>query len=494
MNVNAKLQSVVGYVRDISNPYARLVHGALSAGERVVPSYQMEEVREATFQSDHACEMIMRALVPRLDDTSAVVVGKALSLLCVLFVEGAAGIRSRVASGRGSLHRIAHLQDVRAGTPEASNRDVARVFLEALDGNSHVLLSFLASRADGARGAESTAPQSQKSEFQAMHEKEQRAYRRQCAEKKKQQSAVIVKERVFGTFNGNLSPNQLVEQVIMSPKKKFARQELDSFVSAAVATGQVPEVCAALDQHLRAGRQTLQNRYKVLLVVEALVSGGVEEAQKYFCDNDAGVRDHLSVSSADNPLKAEVSQCTARRIVEALRTRAVVSTPPPQRSGASSQPAVSELENLFSDMQVKKEPSSASFLDFFLSQNSSGGAAAVDDVFSAPHCSPSVASPSHAPSLTELFDWPRQAGEEMQTRTQTVASENPPNSSHSAQNSGTWQQQLQREHLRDGGMLQSNYQDLFLFSGGRGMTPRQSTLASLSALQGSSAVGGGHLS
>ncbi|RNF06463.1 hypothetical protein TraAM80_03917 [Trypanosoma rangeli] len=367
MNLNERLSSVLEYVRDGRDPYVRLVRAAMKVDRRSVPFYQMEEVREATFQSDHACEMIMKALAPSLEEReTSVTVSKALYILRVLFLEGANGIRVRVAQLRGSLHRLAHMQEARQDTLEAANRDTARALLQAVDGNSEALTSLLAPHVGGTAEAETTSPQSYKSEFEAMHEKEQRLYRRRCEEEKRQ-SVLTVRERVYGTFDGGLSPDKLAEQVVVSPKKRFAPTELDSFVAAAMATGRVPEVCAALDQQLQSRRQTLQNRYKVLLVVEALVIGGgsgVREAQEYYRENSEGLRRHLTVNNAENPIKSEAAQATARRIVQALQEPALVTTAqapmaPSRHGGALKQPTPSQLDDLFSDVSVRRPPTAS---------------------------------------------------------------------------------------------------------------------------------------
>ncbi|KAF8290831.1 hypothetical protein TcYC6_0127590 [Trypanosoma cruzi] len=434
MNINEKISSVLGYVRDSVNPYTRLVHSAMNTDKRSVPFYQMEEVREASFQSDHACEMIVKALAPSLDESSSIVLSKALSIFRVLFIEGANGIRIRMARLRGSLSRIANLQDVGRGTLEASNRDLARAFLEAMDGNSDALASFPTVQMSGAREEEYTSPQSYKSEFQTMHEKERRMYRRQCEEEKRQ-SAVIVRGRIYGTFDGSLSPEKLAEQVVASPKKRFAQTELDSFVSAAIATERVTEVCAALDQHLQGARQTLQNRYKVLLVVEALVSSGVKEAQDYYRENNVGICRHLTMNSVENPVKAEAAQSTARRITQALQAPLLSSAPaptvPPRHVIAPQQPTVSQLDDLFSGVSVQKKPAATSSSHVPSLQDISADAV-IEDIFGpAPRLQsaplPPTATPTGngtftpKPSLPQLLDQNHKQVEKQQQEQSTLS-------------------------------------------------------------------------
>ncbi|RNF19903.1 uncharacterized protein Tco025E_03970 [Trypanosoma conorhini] len=395
MNLNERLSSVLQYVRESGDPYVRLVHAAMKADRRAVPFYQMEEVREATFQSDHACEMVVRALAPSLEErATAAAAGKALYILRVLFLEGANGVRVRVARLRGSLHRLAHVQDVRRDSLEAANRDAAAALLQALDGNGEALASRGGS-GGGTVEAEATSPQSYKSEFQAMHEKEQRLYRRRCEEEKRH-AALTVRGRVYGTFDGGLSPDKLVEQVVVSPKKRFAPAELDSFVAAAQATGELPAVCAALDQRLQGSRQTLQDRYKVLLVVEALVRGGVREAQEYYRENSEGLRRHLTVNSAENPVKAEAAQSTARRILQALPTT------PPRHAGPPQQPTSSQLDALFAGVSLQSPPAASA------SQQQTSAATFIEDMFGPSQGAP--ASPREVAPALGAFQSPMGAG------------------------------------------------------------------------------------
>ncbi|ORC85203.1 uncharacterized protein TM35_000371760 [Trypanosoma theileri] len=392
MSVQAKLHAALEYVLDSADPYTRLVQRALTADPRTVPFYQLDEVRSASFQSDHACERIVRAIAVPLSVQPPVAlnVRKALELLRVLVLEGAAGVRARMPTLRPELHRIAHAHDVRRDTVEAMNKELAAALLLALDGNSESLISLSSIHAGGNRemsgeatsmstaagGGGGTSTTLQKSVFQTMHEREQRLYRKQCDEQKKQ-SVVIVKERVYGSFDGNLSPEKLVEQVILNPKKKFARQELDSFVDAALSTGRLEEVCAELDRQLCEPRQSLQNRYKILLVIEAVVdhnsnhnnninnnnSGELDEAREFFRRNSSGVCRHMQTTSAENPVKAEAAMGVAQRILQSLQQQKQQQQIPaslPPSMGSSNQfanvpqSASLQIDDLFSDLSLRK--------------------------------------------------------------------------------------------------------------------------------------------
>ncbi|KEG12801.1 hypothetical protein DQ04_01411030 [Trypanosoma grayi] len=485
MAVNAKLHSVLEYVRDMNNPYVCLVQKAMNADAAIVPFYQVEEVREASFQSDYACEMIMKALAPRLDEASTVTVNKALTLFRVLFLEGASSLRTRMAQVRGSLLRIANLQGVRSGTLEASNKDLAAALLQAMEGNSDALAAFSSAYTSGTKEAETSTLQPYKSEFQTMREKEQRLYRRQCEEEKRQ-SAVIVKGRVYETFDVKLSPDKLVEQVITNPKKKFARQELDSFVTAATATGNLQEVCAELDRHLQDGRQTLQNRYKVLLVVEALVCSGAEAVQGYFCDHSTGIRRHLEINPADNPVKAEAARGIAQRVVQALHGQpasmlqttassvpvaAATTTFPGQHSVPQQQQqqqqdqqqrsASMQIDDLFSDLSFRRAPAPSPGSKQTTSTN-------TDDIFDTSQFNQPISStplssssgitvlsrvfhphPQPIPPSSQQFDCQQRVDAVQQNippmRSLTASSRNATDSGYGVTSGDVWHQQQQQQ-------------------------------------------------
>ena len=317
-------------LRDITNPFTRLVNTAgADDGSYSVPYYQLDQIKEATFQSDYGCDSVFKALSKLLDDSNPSVIHKAMTMVRVLMMEGPASFNSRAGGLSGRMIQLAQQSDVRKGTLEERNRDLAQAIHQAIAGDARPLSTF----AEQAPATTNQATRSSyKSDFQAQQEREQKAYKKRL-EDEKRSGALLVNERLFDTFDGSLPPQKLVDSAVQSHKKKFAKEELESFVAAAMQTEKPAEVCALLEAFLRDGRQTLQNRYKVLTIVEVLVA--VPEAAAYLKTHSAGITRHLTVDRADNPAKSQAAQQLAQNILQLVQN-AVVQQPTAARARAST--------------------------------------------------------------------------------------------------------------------------------------------------------------
>jgi hypothetical protein len=365
------MSTIVGQFKDATNPFVRLITTATTEdGNMNVPYYQIEEIREAAFQSDYACDSIHRALMQRLEYFSyPFIVSKSLCLIRVLMLEGPASFNHKMGAASGRLlHIINDSNEVRKNTVEERNKLLAGAIHQAISGDSKALVNFgdpngprsnAPAKANTAGGTSSAAAApSHKSEFQLQQEREQRNHRKRLEEEKRG-GAMVVSDRLLDTFDGTLTPIKLVESVTSSPKKKFAPEEIDSFVSAAMQTEKVAQVCAALDAVLRDGKASLQNRFKVLVMVEALTSGS-SDAQQYFKSHPLGWQRHLSIERVDNPAKAEAAKSVAQRIA-AMVVNAVPqiqSAVPARPRGSSTAVAPSaSLGGSFSSQQQQAKPS-----------------------------------------------------------------------------------------------------------------------------------------
>jgi hypothetical protein len=254
-------------------------------------------------------------------------------------MEGPQTFNTRAGGLSGRLLQLAQAADVRKGTVEERNRDLAEAIHKAIAGDSRILVNF----SEQATNTEKRT--SYKTDFQAQSEKEVRAFKKRIEEEKKG-SALVVNERLFDSFDGSLPPAKLVDSATQSHKKKFAKEELDSFVSAAVETGKLADVCGLLEAYLRDGRQALQNRFKVLTIVEAMLA--LPEAAVFFKAHSAGIVRHLTVDRADNPAKSQAAQQVAQAILQTLQGTPAQLPPTPAAAArargasatSSSQPRV----------------------------------------------------------------------------------------------------------------------------------------------------------
>jgi hypothetical protein len=363
------MSTIVGQFKDATNPFVRLITTATTEdGNMNVPYYQIEEIREAAFQSDYACDSIHRALMQRLEYFSyPFIVSKSLCLIRVLMLEGPASFNHKMGAASGRLlHIINDSNEVRKNTVEERNKLLAGAIHQAISGDSKALVNFgdpngprsnAPPKASTTAGGTSAAAPSHKSEFQLQQEREQRNHRKRLEEEKRG-GAMVVSDRLLDTFDGTLTPIKLVESVTSSPKKKFAPEEIDSFVSAAMQTEKVAQVCAALDAVLRDGKASLQNRFKVLGMVEALTSGS-SDAQQYFKSHPLGWQRHLSIERVDNPAKAEAAKSVAQRIaamvVNAVPQIQSAVSARPRGSSTAVAPGSSSLGGSFSSSQQQQQ-------------------------------------------------------------------------------------------------------------------------------------------
>lgn len=377
-NIIMAMATIVGQFKDATNPFVRLITAATTEdGNMNVPYYQIEEIREASFQSDYACESIHRAILQRIEYYNyPFIVSKCLCLMRVLMMEGPASFNHKMGAASGRLlHIINDSNEVRKNTVEERNKFLAGAIHQAISGDSKALVNFgdpngkpnnVPPKATTATAGGASAAPSHKSEFQLQQEREQRNHRKRI-EDEKRGGAMVVSDRLLDSFDGTLTPVKLVESVTSSPKKKFAPEEIDSFVSATLQTEKVPQVCAALDAVLRDGKSSLQNRFKVLAMVEALATAS-SDAQQYFKGHPLGWQRHLSIERVDNPAKAEAAKSVAQRI-SALVVNAVpqIQTASSARPRGSStvvvaQPQTSSSSSNFSSnqQQFQQQPAKAS--------------------------------------------------------------------------------------------------------------------------------------
>lgn len=392
------MASFVTSIKDAANPFVRLVANVIiDDGNPNVPFFQMEEIKEATFQSEYACDSIHKALAARLEWRGyPIQISKTLGVFRMLMLEGPASFNNKMGSVAGKFLQITtESVDVRRGSVEERNRDLAAAIHSAISGDSKQLVRFSTEAAQitptvGQATSAGGKVLTYKSDFQAQQEREAKAYKKRL-EEEKSKSSLVVNDRLYDTFDGTNGPIKLVEAAMNSPKKKFAREELDSFVQASLHTEKVNDVCAALDSVLRDGKQALQNRYKALTIIEALtVHHQVFEAMVYFKGHMLGLQRHLTIERIDNPAKAEAAKAISQGIVATVQQVQVnVVTPagrarsgtqtgaqPPQTNvgaatakqqhpsheghggwewnGPNQAPSSSSFDNMFSNLSIKQ--------------------------------------------------------------------------------------------------------------------------------------------
>lgn len=95
-----RVREVGSQLKEQANPFYRLVVSVTQDdGVSTVTYYLCEKVKEAVFQSDHACETVHRALMGRLDVRGAVMVlAKSLYLIKFLMLEGPASFCAKIST------------------------------------------------------------------------------------------------------------------------------------------------------------------------------------------------------------------------------------------------------------------------------------------------------------------------------------------------------------------------------------------------------------
>jgi Meckel syndrome type 1 protein len=362
-----------------TNPFFRLVTAALGESDSAstVSFYKMEELREATHQSDAACETVHRALIQRLDaSTNILTQHKILYAIRGLLLEGPPSFAQRMTGA--ALHRIAQLTqiaDPRRDSPEEHVRRLARAVHVACTGGGQTELLDWTADGTAATARPSGAPRSAtagaavgagfQSEFAAQQEREMKAWRRRQQEQRAA-GVVVTQDRALLQFNPELAAPKFVDAVLQSDKKKFASEEVFGFTEALLKHPKRLDVCTLLERVLAgdgaAGsmRYPLAQRHKVLQLVEGVVllAASVEEQMQvevhkeqhvstsaaapvlgYWKANSAaptsGLRKLAVVEAADNPAKAQQTREMALRTLQALEHLVI----PSGFDGASGAPA-----------------------------------------------------------------------------------------------------------------------------------------------------------
>ena len=336
--------SVVGAIKDAGNPFLRLVNSVTGDSSTVsVPYFQGEQVKEAAFQSATACETIHKGLHVRLDSTDDLVIRKTLDLCRLLLLEGPSPQFQQLmfSQSSGKVLAIANMKKTNPDlfVPKDSvlegNINLAAALHKGITGDKGALAGFgLGQQARSAVGGQpassssSAAQQSYKSDFQSLQEREQKNFKKRREEERARRTGVVTNERQFEQFDASLAPQKLVDYAINHPKKKFADEELENFVEAAEEGGRTEEVCAALDKVLRDGKSSIQNRYKVLTIVDAMIRN-LSPALAFFQQNNVGIYRHVALEAGDNPTKSAMMQQLSSAMMDIVYGKVRVPASPP---------------------------------------------------------------------------------------------------------------------------------------------------------------------
>lgn len=343
--MTSHLSSVVTAIKDAGNPFIRLINNATSDLSTLgIPYYQAEEIKEAAFQSQNACETIHKALATKLESANDTVVRKTLEICKLLLLEGPnpqfQTLMFQQTAGKvynlANLHKTEPDRHIPKDSVLEGNVKLAGAIHRCITGDRNALASYgVGQQSRSAMGAPSGAgtAASFKSDFQAQQEREQKNFKKRREEERARMAGVVTTEKMAEQFDSTLSPAKLVEYAVNHPKKKFTDEELENFVEAAEENGKVEEISVALDKVLRDGKSSLQNRYKVLTIVDVMMRN-LPAALKYFQNNNTGIYRHLAIEAGDNPTKSAMTQQLSASIMEIVHGKVKVPASQAARGGS----------------------------------------------------------------------------------------------------------------------------------------------------------------
>lgn len=338
--MTAVASSIVNQFKESANPFVRLVwqHTA-DDGHAGVTHFQSEQVRDAVFQSDYACDWVYKALIKQLEHprSSAITIYKTLYIIRNLMLDGPATFTAKMPTQLGKLIQIAQTQDTLRNTVEDENKKLAQAIHQAVTGNSSALLRTSGADTQASQPVEGAGKQtSYKSDFQVAQEREAKAFRKR-KEEERRSADVVVNDKVFDTFDATLGPVKLVQSAVTSAKKKFAPEEIASFVDAALSQEKVSDVAQALDGVLKDLRNSLAVRFKILTLIDAIVETNNPEVMLYFNKHVLGLQRHTQLEASDNPSKSQQTVHLAVKVLQIVSNPAnvVAATAPSAGSTAS---------------------------------------------------------------------------------------------------------------------------------------------------------------
>eukprot|EP00758_Cryptobia_borreli_P012658 Tbor_TRINITY_DN5766_c2_g1::TRINITY_DN5766_c2_g1_i3::g.19729::m.19729 len=365
-----RIGDVVNAVKDAGNPFMRLVFNVTVDTDNhdiVIPYFKMENIKDAAFQSQTGCEAIHKAIFQRLDSNNPVVIRKTLEICRYLIIEGPPQFpRLLYTQSSGKIMNIANIKKhhpevhIPKDSIEQGNIYLAEAVYKGITGDIKGMIQYGLAMRDEIKnrdlkmgGAGGLSAVTYKSDFRLHQEMQQKAFKKRREEERARMNRNVscTIEKIHEAFDGTLPPHKLVETAVRCPKKKFSKEEIESFMEATIDTGKVIDVCTCLDNVLKDGKTTLQVRYKILILIEALISE-LPEALIHFEEHNLGIHRHLSIEQDDNPTKSALMQQLAKRCMDIVYRKIDVpattvvthdrdewnTTPPPQEDIISITP------------------------------------------------------------------------------------------------------------------------------------------------------------
>lgn len=331
--MTATVKSIGNALADTVNPFTRLVITATTDdGAAGVPYFQSEKVKEAAAQSDYGCESVYKAIMQRIESKSVVVQFKCLSLIRTLMIEGPAAFGTKVSMNQSRFFTLAQLHDVRKDSLEAHVKQLAQNIQDACNGKSGALLRPVGDADTTHNLASGTAMSNAraKSDFQEAQEREAKAFRKKREEEKKA-AEMVTTDKHFDTYDCTLPAARLVAAAVQSTKKKLAMEELCNFHEAITKHVKPADVVAALDACLRDIKESMQNKFKALAIIEHIVvTVPYHDAIVYFKTATQGLSRMSQLQATPDAPKAATMAMTAATILRVLSTCIV---PPPHVRG-----------------------------------------------------------------------------------------------------------------------------------------------------------------